>query len=113
MNKAALAIDQLFHSSPEAREWLGPYMKRIETYSHECGCSMGASFLVAALGLVLVHCFLAKDSCRTNMFTDALRGIVFVFFASVAGKLLGILLARVRLALLYRYLITEFRIEGV
>ncbi len=112
MHKARHTLEGLLHSFPEERESLRPYVDRAKAYSNECGCSMGGAFLLGSLGLLILYCFLFNGFGRGNLLTDALWGTAFVFSAGIVGKLTGIGIARIRLALLYRHLVVKYQMKG-
>ena len=110
MRQASQTLDRLLHSFPEERENLRPYVDRAKAYSNECGCTMGGAFSVAALALVIVH-FLLNGLFKGSVLSEIVWGTTFVFGASIVGKTLGITIARIRLALLYRQLQTLYQVE--
>ncbi len=110
--KARHTLERLLHSFPEERESLRPYVDRAKAYSNECGCSMGGAFMVGSLGLLILYGLLFNGFGRGNLLTDALWGTAFVFGAGIVGKLTGIGIARIRLAMLYRHLRIRYHMEG-
>lgn len=104
MRRSESVLDRLLHSRPDEREHLLPYVDRAKALSRECGCSMGGGFMMTALVLVVVHAVAFAEPGRTTVVGRALRGVAIVFAAGGAGKLLGIGIARARLAWLYRQL---------
>jgi hypothetical protein len=91
---------------------LRPYVERAAAYSNECGCGMGGAFLIGSIGVLFLYGFFFKGFGGDNLLTEALCGIAFVFTASIVGKLTGIGIARIRLALLYRHLRVKYELEG-
>jgi hypothetical protein len=69
---------------------------RARAYSRECGCAMGAIFLTAALALTLIY-FATTGDLRVG---TGIACVMLVFFASMLGKMTGLVLARAKLALL-------------
>ena len=112
MTNAGETLDRLWRSLPEERPRLRPYVERAEAYRKDCGCSMGAAFLVGALGLLILDGVLFAGFTRGSVLAVALRGAALVFGASVIGKLTGLGIARFRLARLDRHLRTEYHVEG-
>lgn len=96
-------LERLLQSLPADRENLRPYVDRAKVYRNECGCSMGGAFMVISLGLLITR-FLLDGIGKGNVLIGLFWGTLFVFSASLIGKLIGIGVARIRLALLYRHL---------
>lgn len=105
-------LERLLRSFPEERESLRPYVDRANSYSNECGCSMGGAFLAGSLALVILNGFFFNALGKANLTTDVVLGTAFVFGAGIVGKLTGIGIARIRLAMLYRHLRIRYRVEG-
>ena len=103
MRRSESVLDRLLHSRPQERERLRPYVDRAKALRSECGCSMGGAFMMTALVLVVRAVAFAEPG-GTTLVGRALRGVAIVFAAGGAGKLLGIGIARARLAWLYRQL---------
>jgi|SRR5882762_2662021 len=112
MKKTRFKIENLLNSLPNDREEILPYIDRVKKYSHECGCSLGAKFLVASIGIFLIYFFHANDFAIANLLKQIFLGILFIFTSSIAGKLIGIGIARIRLALLCKYLIGKYHLPG-
>lgn len=112
MDKARNVIEQVLHSYPQERERLRPYIDRIKAFSNDCGCAMGAAFMVGALILLFAYGFLLNGFGGSHLLAGVLGGIAFVFCASIAGKLTGIGLARIRLGLLRRRLRIMYKLKG-
>ena len=75
------------------------YKERANKYSKECGCSMGGIFLAVASVLTVFYL------CFINFSIPLLlKAIIFLFVFSVTGKIAGILMGRIRLLLLFRYI---------
>jgi VIT1/CCC1 family predicted Fe2+/Mn2+ transporter len=110
--RAGDTLELLLYSFPEERQRLRPYVDRAEAYRNECGCSMGGAFLLGSLGLLILYAFLFEGFAGSNVLNGVLRASAFVFGAAVAGKLTGIGIARIRLALLYRQLRITYNVEG-
>ncbi len=104
-------LDRLLRSLPDERHRLLPYVRRAEAYRTECGCRMGGVFLAAALGFC-VFTLMLRGFPTAHLAGVLLRGLALIFGAGIAGKLTGIALARLRLALLYRRLRLRFAPEG-
>jgi hypothetical protein len=88
---AALSLDDSERAALRARA---------RTYDEDCGCAMGATFLI--LALILVPSYLATSG--SSGWQTAVAGVAVLVTAPIAGKLTGLMLARTRLALLRRSL---------
>ena len=104
MRRSESVLDRLLRSMPNEREQLRPYVDRAKALSSECGCSMGGALMVAALALVLGYEVTHDGSPQRGLVIRLLWDAAIVFAAGVAGKLIGLGIARVRLAWLYREL---------
>ncbi len=89
-----------------------PYVNQAKQYSTECGCAMGAKFLAVALGIFVIYFISAHNFEFINILKQLALGMLFLFAASTAGKFIGIGLARIRLAMLYRQLAQKFPNQG-
>ena len=96
---ANTAIDKVF------------YLEKIRNYKTECGCSLGAIFMISAIISFTGHTLFLVDWSRLNLVKMGLSGLFFIMLAAAVGKLVGITIARVKLKLLYRYLIQERHVE--
>ena len=94
---AAYSTDCVMHGTPVASRTAGPATG-----------TMGAAFLAAALLLAVVY----FASAGGLGFRSGLTGLAFVLVAALAGKLAGLLLASLKLALLRRSLSRRLRSEG-
>ncbi len=104
-------LEHLLRAHPEEHKRLQPYVHRAKIYYNECGCAMSGAFFVSAALLVPAievwrHGFFQGGPARL------LSCAAFVLGAAIAGKFVGIAIARVRLALLYRDLRTQFALHG-
>jgi hypothetical protein len=80
---------------------------RAAAYSRDCGCAMGAAFLVGSTLLATVYFTLVGGlSVQT-----AGAGLLFVLLAALAGKASGLGLAAIKLALLRRSIWQRLRTE--
>src|SRR4030095_7346696 len=75
------------------------YRERAEKYFKECGCSMGALFVIAALAFSIFHWLFFSTT-----FLPSLTSILLVFSAAIFGKLLGIGIGRIKLFVLFKKL---------
>ena len=112
MKRADFKIENLLDSLPDKRDELLPYVAKVKKYSSECGCSLGGKFLLISIALCLVRFFLVPPLGFASLLKQASIGIPFVFISSIAGKLIGISLAKINLALIHRDLIAKYGLEG-
>ena len=112
MKTLLFKMDNLLGSLPHDSEEKRFYASRVKKYGMECGCSLGAKFLIASTGMFIVYFSLSNHFGIANLFKEILLGMFFIFTSSVAGKLIGIGMARIRLALLYKYLIAKYPVRG-
>jgi hypothetical protein len=112
MKKITFKIENMLNSFPNDREEILQYVDRAKKYSSECGCSLGAKFLIASIGIFIFYFFHSNDFGIANLLKEILLGILFIFTSSIVGKLTGIGIARMRLALLSKYLISKYHISG-
>ena len=112
MKHVILSLERLLHSIPEERDTLRPYFERAKSYSTDCGCSMSAAFLAVSFGLLIIYGFVSDGFRGANLLTVVLASTGFVFTSGVVGKLTGIGIARLRLALMYRQLSAKYRSAG-
>jgi len=112
MKKTSFKIENLLDSFPNDREKILLYVDRVKKYSNECGCSMGAKFLMASIGIFLIYFFHSNDCGIANLLKEFLFGMLFIFTSSIIGKLIGIGIARIRLARLSKYLIGKYHVLG-
>lgn len=97
-------LERLLTAFPERREALLPYVERAKRYRNDCGCAMSGAFLIAAILAVAAWTLRHGGVGRPGPLAGLALAVAFVFGAGVAGKLLGVGVARLRLALLYRAL---------
>ncbi len=89
-------------SLPEDSKDKTYYRDKIKAYSNECGCSMGASFLLGSVGVLAAYLCLAMNWHDFHLTKVLLLGLTFIIGSSICGKLIGIAIARVRLFMLFR-----------
>jgi hypothetical protein len=106
-------LERLLSSRPDQREALRFYIQRAKALRNECGCAMGGAFLIGSIGLLIIYHLFLRDIGRMSLLTEVLAGVAFVVSAGMIGKVVGIGIARVRLAILYRGLRVRCRTEGV
>ena len=80
---------------------------RARKYGRECGCALGGAFATAALVGAAVYLAAGHLGVAT-----AAASVLLVFVAAGSGKLLGLLLASLRLVLLRRSLVRRLARQG-
>jgi hypothetical protein len=108
MRRTVAFTEHLMAAFPEREVEQRPFVDRAARYSRDCGCQMGAAFLVVSLIVAIAWVAFAPAASYGALLTQVFMALLFVFVASIAGKLLGIAIARIRLALLCRYLAKRF-----
>src|SRR2546422_5186954 len=96
-------VEELLALCPDERPSILADVERINRLHAECGCAMGGKFFLVSsclAALYLVHHVHAHRGGLLKL--AALLGLA-VLTSSIAGKLTGIVLARVRLRLLRRH----------
>lgn len=98
MNRAAGRADAVARLLPDTDPSKATDRARIARLGNECGCAMGGAFLIAASLLFAGYAVVFGElGVRLVVF-----GVVFVFVASMLGKLIGILIAIARLGVIRR-----------
>jgi len=105
-------LQRLLQERPDDRDRFQLYVRRAKAYRNECGCAMSGAFLIAAALLVVAGSLWRPGAFTGGFFFPLLADAGLVFGAAIAGKLAGIAIARLRLALLYREVRIQFAIEG-
>jgi hypothetical protein len=93
-------VDHLLAHVPRDDPERAELVSRARKYSRDCGCAMGGAFLGVAVLLTIAYLTATLDVSVRSL----VAGAVCVFAATVVGKLIGLLLAWVRLVVLYRSL---------
>jgi hypothetical protein len=96
---APLVDDLLAQISRGDPERVG-LVARARKHSRDCGCAMGGALLGVAVLLTLAYFAATLDVTVRGVFA----GVLFVVAATLFGKLIGLVLARAKLVLLYRSL---------
>lgn len=92
----------LLHSLPEGSEEKVRLVTKIRKYRNECGCSMGARFLVAATLATILYWVVLNEGGQVNILWRGLASLLFIFLSAVIGKLTGLSIARFRLCILLK-----------
>ena len=94
----SFSIDALLAQMPDDDPQKEEFQRRAIAYHRDCGCAMGAAFMVAAAVLVVLDLlFLDRFSLG-----HALVGIVAVCVAAAVGKAFGLGVTAVKLLVLRR-----------
>jgi hypothetical protein len=91
--KEAIRLELPGIPADEAEMW----QARLNAYRNDCGCSTGAIFTCLALGAVLVYvavCALSMPLADTLRATGV--GALVIVLGGAAGKLVGLLVARLK-----------------
>ena len=108
MSRTESVLDQLLRSRPDERERFLPYVQRAKALHGECGCSLGGAFALTALLALVVDRLRFGVVLQGGLIRSLLLGAALVFAAGLTGKLIGVGVARLRLALLYRHLRAQY-----
>ncbi len=104
MPEQARALHQLLQTFPEQRQHLLAQLGRIQALASECGCAMGAIFALAAIALLAGWAIRVDGFSVGRWLLVTPAAAAFVLLSGATGKLLGIGVARLRLAALNRRL---------
>ena len=102
-------IEKILAGIPNDNEKKILYVERIKKYSNECGCSWGANFLMASIGGIIVYLVFYYDWQNANPVKLSLIALLAIFLCAGAGKMIGIALAKIKLRLLYKSLMNEYK----
>lgn len=80
------------------------YAERVSRYRKECGCSSGGIF--AAIAMVIFTVYIIFGSYPIGLDTFS-YGFIFIMLSSAFGKLAGIGIAKIKLILLYKFLLKQ------
>jgi hypothetical protein len=98
MRRAVRRVDRLLAQLPSDDPEKPSLEARAVEYARDCGCTLGALFLTAAMLLAVLYLLVWGGlDVRTGS-----ASIAFVLVAASVGKLAGLLLAALRLRLLGR-----------
>lgn len=112
MNNRTFNLRRALKAYPEHTSHILHEMERIKQLRAECGCSMGARFMLGSIAVVGVYFVFFGEFVFPRILADVLIGFVIIFASSAAGKTLGIGLAKLRLAQLYRSLQARYPMRG-
>jgi hypothetical protein len=103
--------ERLWLALPHERPTLQPYVEKATAFRNECGCTMGGIFIVTMFVCLIMDRLYFHEISGAGWITTLLRGIALVFGASILGKLIGIAIARLRLAWVHRELRLRYPTE--
>jgi len=112
MNDYTFNMQRALNLYPEHSSHILQDMERIKQLSTECGCSMGAKFMLVSTGIVGIYIVFFNKFVFPKILMDILIGFTIIFVSSMIGKMLGIGLAKLRLTQLYRSLQSKYPIQG-
>lgn len=98
-------VDALLRRLPDGDSYKASAQKRAAALDHECGCAIGGRFLIVAA--ILAAGYVLSNQHLTIGTLLAAAG--FVFAAAIAGKLIGMVVARIRMRLLHREVSVRIR----
>lgn len=107
-----MAIPGVHSIGPPELDEIRRYHERARKYRGECGCSLGAIFLMVSVGIsvLFVGLFPARVAHHALHYVGV--AIAFVFSSTIVGKLTGISVVRVRLAPLHRQFVSRYHAQG-
>jgi uncharacterized integral membrane protein len=92
----------LWAALPGEREALRPYIDRAKSYRNDCGCAVAGICVLLTLAILIFVGRGHRSFSLQHALVDVALAIACLLVAAVAGKLVGVGLARIRLALLGR-----------
>jgi len=101
-------INRLIELFPDDREQLVAAADRAARLSHACGCAEGAIAMTIAMILAAAYYAWPGRGASGAMRVSVLWAIPFILTAAALGKLIGIGVAKLRLALIYRRLYAKY-----
>lgn len=101
MRKLNYREKMLLDNLPDESEEKMLLAEKIRKYRTECGCSMGAKFLSAAIVAVVLY-FVIFSHGQKSLMWNGVFCLLFIFISAGLGKLTGIGIARLRLGILLR-----------
>lgn len=111
MSKITFNLEKILDAHPNQRAEILPSLHKANQYSTDCGCAMGARFLGASFLFFAISFVSAHNFEFVNILKQIGLGLLLIFAASIAGKLVGIGIAKIRLRLLYRQLAARYPIS--
>ena len=112
MRYPAFNLDSALIDYPDDEIQIRQAAEEIKQYSRECGCAMGSKFMIASIAIAGIYFGFIHRIALPRSITEILWGLLFVFTASAFGKMVGIGVAKLRLAMLYRSLRIRYPSSG-
>lgn len=100
---------QYFDQFPKKNADNEYYIQKIKKYREECGCTLGSLFSIAATIIFCGYIFFVLDWKNQAIFDLSLIGFALILFSAFTGKVIAIGLARIKLILLYKTLVSRRR----
>ena len=112
MTNYSFNLPRVLNTYPTHASHILQELEKIKQLSSECGCSMGAKFMLGSTAIVGIYFVFFGEIVFPKILIDVFIGFIMIFISSAAGKILGIGLAKLRLAQLYRSLQSRYPIQG-
>jgi hypothetical protein len=107
-----LELERLLTCFPQDRNEIRSHIRKAKKLKRDCGCSMGAAFLVGSTFIfAVITAFVSSRLDRLSFAKYLLYGAIAVLTSTIVGKVTGIAIARIRLALLYKHLLSKHSIQ--
>gem|GEM_PF-3782783 len=100
-------IYELVYSLPMSEELRKQYIDTIDQLTKECGCAMGANFTALSLILITIDCIFFYHFQWNTVLVRIITYVSFILILTLMGKLLGLLVARIKKYRLYKALQTK------
>lgn len=106
-------IEKILEGIPNDNKEKMLYVARIKKYSNECGCSWGEKFLMASIVAVAFYLVVYYDWRNENFVHISLTVLLLIFIGGGIGKLTGIIIAKIKLRMLYKSLINKHKFKNL
>lgn len=104
MNKIVFNIQLLLQDLSLDSKDKARYAEKISRYNKECGCALGSFF--AVISMIIFTNYIIFSSHKIG-WASFVYGFIFIMLSSALGKLSGIGLAKIKLILLYQFLLKQ------
>ena len=103
-------LEALVARLPQHRGEICSYIEKAKKLKRDCGCSMGALFLVGSTFIVAVLPLVVSAVRERGSVAKYARlySAIAVLILTVIGKLTGLAIARIRLALVCKLLVKKY-----
>jgi hypothetical protein len=98
-------IYELVYSLPISEELRKQYIDKTKKLTKECGCGMGAKFTALSLILITIDCVFFYNIQWNTVLVRILAYLSFILILTITGKLLGLMMARIKKYWLYKDLL--------